>query len=775
MLFQPTNITPNVLGGAENGTVDITEGLTITWQVNGNSPLVAYKIVLYRNNAASTVLYTSNTLYPDNPIYPMNYKGEQQTCSITIAAATLSSAGLTNGNEYKIGITQYWDLDNIDTAHSVTTSSAPVFLARANAHVAITSPATGSTIASFAQTFEGQYYQGNSYSSSAVYDPLEWVHWKIFDSADIVNPIYDSQRIYTQEVKLEYDGFLNGRSYVVQLSAMNTVGQEAFAEASYDISWSEVRTDKSTTAHKLNNQSSAIKVSWDNAVDYMTGEATGDYTVSDSSLLLPYGSTVVWNKRNDEPMSLSTPWALIMQTELHPSPKEPTIEIISIKRQGGTNMEITFDRETSLITINWWGGQASSMYLYGDNALLKIFVTNELATIYKYMEGYGLVPQATLTPDAGTQGTPHSGLEPSFTHSESMKMIAGIGAYPTTQNTISEIEVGGEQTIDFIEVVSDLTTAQRAEAYRWASNVGDGLLPTIKSYPNVSFLADFDNGLDAGDYSIGGVPIVGWDVYRKRTQDAFAKHVCSLELGQMSFLDYGIGSQTGTYTYSVYPRSDSGTYITTSIESNEITPVFWNWSIIETEYKEDADEYRVVNEFVFRNNVESGGISNNNKPNVADNFTRYPTVQMSTANYQSGTLKGLIGQVGYTSYVVQAGDTLNELSERFKIPKEKILSDNGMFSWGEDSAVGKVIKLYNPNGLTEYRDDKELRDAIWNLSTTTNSLFLKSRKGDVIGIRIAGEIRMEIMDGTPQQAITASVPWVHVDEGENKSIIGGVA
>ena len=91
MLFQPTNITPNVLSGAENSTVDVTEGMTIKWQINGNSPLVAFKIVLYQNNAASTVLYTSNTLYPDSPIYPMNYKGEQQTCSTTIAAATLSS------------------------------------------------------------------------------------------------------------------------------------------------------------------------------------------------------------------------------------------------------------------------------------------------------------------------------------------------------------------------------------------------------------------------------------------------------------------------------------------------------------------------------------------------------------------------------------------------------------------------------------------------------------------------------------------------------------
>lgn len=774
MLFQPTNITPNVLGGAENGTVDITEGLTITWQVNGNSPLVAYKIILYRNNAASTVLYTSNTQVLDTPIYPMNYKGEQQTCSTTIDAATLSTAGLSNGNEYKIGITQYYDANHLDDAHSVTISSAPVFLARASAHVSITSPAGGSTLVSYAESFIGQYYQGESYSASATYDPLEWVQWKVFDSADIVNPIYDSQKLYTQQIQLDYDGFLNGRTYIVKLAIMNSVGQEAFAEATYDVSWTEVRTDKFTTAHKLNNQSSAVKVEW-NAVDYTAGEADGDYTIKDSSLILPPTTSVVWNKTNDEQMILDAPWALLMHTRLRPSPSDPNIDILSVTMLNNNTLEFSFDRTTKLLSVKGYDGTTSTAYLYADEAQLKILVTPTDICVYKFSAGYGLVPQTTLTPSAGTPGESLSGLEPSFTASQSMKLIFSITDLDAVQTDIKELEVGGRQTIDFIEVISDVTQEQEDATFAWASTVGGELLPAIKAYPNTSFLVDFDNGLDAGKYSIGGIPIVGWDVYRKRKQDAFAKHVCSLGLAQTSFLDYGCGSQMGTYTYAVYPRSDSGTYITSAIMSNDITPVFWNWSIIEAAYEEAGDDYKVINEYVFRNNVESGSVSNNNKPNVADNFTRYPTVQMSTANFQSGTLKGLIGQVGYMSYIVQKGDTLLEVSERFRIPQEKILSDNGLYDWDGSNLAGKVIRLYYQTGLVAYRDDKELRDAIWNLSTTTNSLFLKSRKGDIIGIRIAGDISMETMDATPQQAIVANVPWVQVNEAENTSIIGGFA
>ena len=58
-LFQPTNITPSVLGELGNGTVDITQDLTVTWQVNGNSAMTAFEIVFYQNNTGSSQLYTT--------------------------------------------------------------------------------------------------------------------------------------------------------------------------------------------------------------------------------------------------------------------------------------------------------------------------------------------------------------------------------------------------------------------------------------------------------------------------------------------------------------------------------------------------------------------------------------------------------------------------------------------------------------------------------------------------------------------------------------------
>ena len=117
----------------------------------------------------------------------------------------------------------------------------------------------------------------------------------------------------------------------------------------------------------------------------------------------------------------------------------------------------------------------------------------------------------------------------------------------------------------------------------------------------------------------------------------------------------------------------------------------------------------------------SGSITNGNSPQVLKNFTQYPTVQIDPANYQEGTLGSLIGVI--------------------------------------DKKTGK------------YRDSIALRDAIYGLSTTTNTLFLKNRKGDLMEIRTSGPVGMETWDGSAAQAQTVSLPWVQVGSGKGESIL----
>lgn len=765
MLFQPTNINPSTLSGAENSTVDVTEGMTVSWQLNGNSALVAYRLIILENSVTSTILYNTDIVVLDTPIYPVDYKGEQQRCTVEIPAAALATAGITNGNEYKIAIRQFWDADNLDASHSIRTSSDTLFHTRAAAHVQVIDPVPASNIASYEKTFTARYYQG-TYNASAVYDPIEWVRWQIYDSRDLGRTIYDSGKIYTQELKLHYDGFLNGWNYLIVVELQNALGQKATGNAYYTNTWDAEITKDIAVATRLNDQSSAVQVSWD-SIDYIPGEGSGNWSIKDGKLKLDDFSSVTWNKRNDAPFLFNSPLALVMKTTYTSRDQMATSNILVINMTNGQNQITNYIQAYPGAIVSYINGSSVSSRFYVDplfpDTTLKIYMDDTTLKIYKVVEGSGgLTPSTTLTPSGS--------LIPTWDDTVFMELLQERTYSSLAGYDITEIMAAQIQTIEYISIVENVETEQETVMQQWASSLDDDLMAVISTYPNTVFYTDFEKGLDAGSYSIGGIQITGWDVYRKRYSEAFMKHLCTLKLSSTFFYDYGCASN-GTYTYFIYPRSAEGTHITTALQSNTILPVFWNWSIIEAEHIESENKYNVINEYVFRNNVASGSVSNNNMPTVSENFTRYPTVQMSCSNYQSGTLEGLIGQVGYTSYVVQYGNSLTDLTERFKTSKEDILAQNDLASWQNHGYTGMVVKLFDPNGMTAYRDDKEQRDALWSLSTTTNHLFLKSRKGDVIEIKIAGAINMTTADNTPQQAITASIPWVQIDDAQEKSII----
>ena len=137
MLNQPINVIPSVLSGVGEGVIDATEPLTVSWQVSGNSPMLAYQIVIQQNTDESTQMYTTGKVTLANPFYGTNYKGVQQTFSATaITASALSSAGIVNGyaNGYKIEITQWWGATDAD---SITQTSPSVFITRATPSVSI--------------------------------------------------------------------------------------------------------------------------------------------------------------------------------------------------------------------------------------------------------------------------------------------------------------------------------------------------------------------------------------------------------------------------------------------------------------------------------------------------------------------------------------------------------------------------------------------------------------------------------------------------------------
>ena len=179
MLFQPTNIVPDLKSGTGLGVVDATLSLKVSWQVNGDYPVMTgMMITIYLNDETSTQMYTTGKITFSSPFYGADALGNLQYYSYTIASTDLSDAGITNGNEYKMVITQYYMDGGVEK--SVTQASASVFITRKNPSFSLASiPAT---VTSSRHTFTVNYSQQQG-------DTLDWIRYRIAQGSDTDNPI----------------------------------------------------------------------------------------------------------------------------------------------------------------------------------------------------------------------------------------------------------------------------------------------------------------------------------------------------------------------------------------------------------------------------------------------------------------------------------------------------------------------------------------------------------------------------------------------------------
>ena len=215
MLFQPTNIIPDTRTGIGYGTVDVTNGLQISWQVNGDYPVMtAFQIVVFQNNASSTQLYDTGRLTTGCPFYGRDSSGEIKFFAYTIPDASLASAGITNGNEYKLTIRQYYTENGAET--SILQSSASVFVTRDEPYFNMS---YFSTVDSAEYTFSWNYAQSQG-------DTIEWIRYRIKTiSGSGSATLYDSGNIYGAAVyECTYSGFVVGQRYAIRADGQTSSG-----------------------------------------------------------------------------------------------------------------------------------------------------------------------------------------------------------------------------------------------------------------------------------------------------------------------------------------------------------------------------------------------------------------------------------------------------------------------------------------------------------------------------------------------------------------------
>lgn len=250
MLNQPSNITPDEINGT--GTVDITQNLTVSWKVSGSSAMTAYKIDFFQNNAQSTPVYSTGKVTLTTPFWGVNYVGAVQYFSVVIESSNLAGAGMSNGTEYKMLITQWWSAND-----SVEQMTASIFIARATPYLllnTIADPLTDNEA-----TFTATYSQAQD-------DPIKWARWQIAyaDEDGKENPFVDTGNIYgTGELQVSYDGFLTGTSYSVRCTVETSNGVDITTDWNdFDVEYSLPAASGDATACQGQGDA-GVWISWE--------------------------------------------------------------------------------------------------------------------------------------------------------------------------------------------------------------------------------------------------------------------------------------------------------------------------------------------------------------------------------------------------------------------------------------------------------------------------------------------------------------------------------
>lgn len=681
-LYQPTNIFPSSFAGVGGGVIDVTQPLTVSWQVNGSSALTYYQIQIYENTTASNLVYNSGQTAVNPPFYGVTSTGEVQYFTVPIQPSELS--GLSNGfsSGYKMVITQWWN------GGSIQQTSPSFFITRLSPTLTIV-PTPG-TVTGRSTTFAASYYQAQG-------DTLDWFRWMIATIDDLDNPIEDSGNIFgTEDIQVTYDGLFTNTQYAVRCMIQTESGQQADTGwQDFTVAYTVSDMDGYVTACK--SPIEGVVVQWPK-ISYIQGTAGGTYNIAGGNLNLPEGSTITWDQRNGESLSIPTPWTLGWSGII---PSSGTSPIWSISGDGHT---LTFSISPSSITLSLDGSVLAQHDITGivPGYTIRMVLTPREIYVYCPVATGGLFPSTTLYPSPTLYP-----MAVSFNWTS--------WSYPLTwvQPPIESITLYGQQICNWISVIGGEISATGLP--QWLTDFGFEPSWDLDTW----FLATFNNtGLNAGNITPSNDTISGAAIYRLKTGEKKLTHIADVDIGVSTIVDEGFHNQS-EYTYYVFVLGSS-TYVSAPLISNTITPMFWNWTVLDC--TEDSNRvYHLQAAHLFTNSVSTDSISNNNTPQMLQNFTPYPLRQPTAYNYKSSTLTGYIGIVDMMA--------------------------------------------------NQYIDTVDMAQSLWALSVSQSPKFLRDRKGNLWAIQTSAAITMQTGDVQAQQPYFGSLPWAEVSSCDGVSII----
>lgn len=697
-LFQPTNVTPSVFGGGDAGTVDVTQPLTVSWQVNGSSAMVAYQIQIMQNTTASTVVLNTGKVTLASPFYGTDSKGNVNFFSVEITAAQMSSAGMTNGYSkgYKLQITQWWGATD---AESIAQTSASYFITRALP--TLTMGEIPSPMTTRIYTFTATYAQAQN-------DAIEWARWQIVPDSNPDNTLQDTGKIYgTSDLQTTYDGFITGYSYRVKCTIQTINGVEATTGwITFPVEYDSSDIDENINLCAMCG-TDAVQITFPENASIPPTTITGEYSYEMNGLgneclyLATSSDTVEWNQSNLAPMSFEAPYTLILSGQFV---NASDVTVFQAKTEGLGSITVKYDDGMGCIlkVLNKDGTgytDAIPIPIYGGEYFTVLIDKTGVDFRVLTYSGLPRFPEETLYP--ANYLYPYDGDYTSSVFSGALRL------WPT--EPITSVKVAGPIRLNYVWIIKGSVRSELAEEIYQNYNY----LPVRT--PDTYFLANFNGTLAAGSLNTEE-QVDGYSIYRQEGQDSTYYYLMDAPINSEQVRDYSVVSQK-TYRYYFYAKA-ADTYVGASLVSTPVTPFFWNYTLLCCS-QDSSGVYHVQSEYRFALDVESGSVSNNNQPNVLQNFTRYPLIQPVTANYRSGTLTALIGKVSNDKYV----------------------------------------------------DSVELMEELYALSNSSLTKFLKNRKGELIQVEVSAPITMQIEDKFAEQPARISLPWAEVGNADDANII----
>lgn len=725
-LFQPTNCSPSLLGPLGSGTVDAgTSGsrnpITFSWQVNGNEPMTAFRIQIYRNYSSGQQIYDSGKLTTNCPFNGTDGKGNPVLFTYTLSAA---DSTLANNLQFKWIVTQWWG-DSSD-ANSIVQTSASAFNTQAAPTVTISDHTTA------------DYGRTGTWTATYTGGPLMWVRWQLYTWEN--NESYlidDTGEIATITLSYTYSGIDYSHSYSLVCTIQDTYGVQATANGFYAQSIPTKPWLGEVQACRREDMGGTL-VKWSRVLDTPSASRTQGVGVGDGILYVQSeNDSITWDTTNGAAMRIVWPWSAVWMGYATSLPMY-LFRLTVGQTSGGENIYYTVYVRSNRVTVYLGGVQI------GD-ALIDCTEGDRLAVVATPTQFWVSVwhgTYATATAESGVAVSFSNGVKGGrvtsllLNEDDSLSVTyqTSVDAYATTANAklsqtvyniISGVSLYGPQECKYFWVLRGSLADN--DAANIIGGAGD-YQPSWSINYDTWFLTNF-GGEDTFDYDyryIGGnvafgSPFTygGADIYRKDAGSPIYRFIGHNSLPSYNLIVDASAKSNQTAEYIVWFNDASNNLVTTYwYGTTSVTPCFAEWQLISATQNSDGS-YTPDQTFRFRYNVSTGAMTNSNTPNVLQNFTQYPTVQLATANYKAGTLTGYIGSL---------------------------------------------------DGNYQYTESIKTRDALFALSVSAQPLFLRNRKGDFMRVAISAPVTATVADNTRQQIESISVSWVEVDDASKDRV-----